>query len=548
MPIDSEIKKFFKGDVLSDQKTLSLYSHDASLFYVRPQVVVFPQDVEDIKNLVSFVVKNKSGNPKLSLTARAAGTDMSGGPLGESIIVEFNKYFNHIKEVGPGCAVVEPGVYYRDFEAETLKKGFYLPSFPASRGTCTLGGMLANNAGGEQSLLYGKTKDYVEYLKAVLSDGNEHSFKKISKSELDKKMAPADFEGEVYKKVFKLLNENFDEIQKAKPRVSKNSAGYNIFEVWDGQNFDLTKLFVGSQGTLGVITEAKLKLVPAVKYSKLLVIFLKDLKLLPQIVDNVLPDRPLSFETYDDHTFGLAIKFLPEIMKKMGGSIFSLGLKFLPELWMGFTGGIPKLVLTPEFAGDDLKDIDNRIEAVYKKLKPLGLKMRITKSPKEADKYRIMRRESFNLLRQKIKDKETAPFIDDLIVRPEKLAEFLPKLYEILGRYPDLIYTIAGHAGDGNFHIIPLMNLNDPAERQIIPKLADEVFDLVLKHGGSITAEHNDGLIRSPYLKKMYGEKIYNIFQEIKDIFDPQNIFNPGKKVGADLNYALQHIKTKINN
>ena len=131
MPLDSEIKKFFKGEVLSDEKTLSLYSRDASLFEVTPQVVVFPKDLDDIKNLVSFVAKNKSANSQLSLTARAAGTDMSGGPLGQSIIVELNKYFNRLKEVGPGWAIVEPGVYYRDFEKETLKKGFYLPSFPA---------------------------------------------------------------------------------------------------------------------------------------------------------------------------------------------------------------------------------------------------------------------------------------------------------------------------------------------------------------------------------------------------------------------------------
>lgn len=545
MQIDSEIKKFFKGDVLSDEKTLIEYSRDASLFYITPQVVVFPKDADDIKNLISFVVQNKSSNPGLSLAARAAGTDMSGGPLSESIIIEFNKYFNHIKEVGANFAITEPGVYYRDFEKETIKKGVYLPSFPASRDICALGGMLANNSGGEQSLRYGKTKDYVEYLKVILSNGNEYIFQKINKSELDKKITQADFEGEIYKKVFKLLDENFNEIQKAKPKVSKNSAGYDIFEVWDKQNFDLTKLFVGSQGTLGIITEAKLKLVPAARYSKLLVIFLKDLKLLPLIVNDVLLGKPLSFETYDDHTFKLAIKFLPEIIKKMGGGIFSLGLKFLPELWMSIAGGIPKLILMPEFAGDDIKDIDSRIQVVYEKLKPLGLKMRVIEDPREADKYHIIRRESFNLLRQKIKDKQTAPFIDDLIVRPEKLPEFLPELYKILDKYPDLIYTIAGHVGDGNFHIIPLMNLNDPAQRQIIPKLADEVFDLVLKYGGSITAEHNDGLIHGPYLKKMYGEKIYGIFEEIKNIFDPRNIFNPGKKINADLNYALRHIKAK---
>jgi FAD/FMN-containing dehydrogenase len=545
MSINDEIKKFFKGDVKSDQQTLAEYSRDASFFYISPQVVTFPKDVEDIKNLVNFVVKNKLTYPQLSLTARAAGTDMSGGSINESIIVEFNKYFNHVKEVGENFVISEPGVYYRDLEKETLKKNLYLPSFPASREICALGGMLANNSGGEQSLRYGKTKDYVEYLKVVLADGNEYQFQKINQNELSQKMSQKNFEGEIYRKVFNLINENLNEIQKAKPKVSKNSAGYNIFEVWDGQNFDLTKLFVGSQGTLGMITEAKLRLVPKVKHSRLLVIFLQDFNLLPQIIKKVLPSNPLSFEAYDNHTFSLAMKFLPEIIKKIGGNAFVLGFKFLPEIWMSLTGGLPRLVLIPEFVGDDLNDVLKQVQTVYETLKPLGVKMHITHTLQEADKYRIIRRESFNLLRQKIKDKQTAPFIDDLIVLPEKLPEFLPELYQILNQYPSLIYTVAGHIGDGNFHIIPLMNLNDPNQRKIIPELAERVFNLVLKYGGSITAEHNDGLIHGPYLRKMYGEKIFSIFQEIKNIFDPQNIFNPGKKVNANLNYALEHIRAK---
>ncbi|OGD33464.1 hypothetical protein A2833_02020 [Candidatus Azambacteria bacterium RIFCSPHIGHO2_01_FULL_44_55] len=545
MDLKVEIKKFFKGDVLDDPATLALYSRDASLFYITPKVVVFPKDPADIEGLVSFVNQNKSANSDLSLTARSAGTDMSGGPLNESIIVEFNKYFNHIREVGEGYAVTEPGVFYRDFEAETLKKGLILPSFPASRGICALGGMLANNSGGEKSLNYGKTKDYVESSKVVLSDGKEHTFRKINKAELDQKMAQNDFEGDVYRKVFKLVDENFDEIQKAKPQVSKNSAGYNIFDVWDKQNFDLTKLFIGSQGTLGIITEARLKLIPVKKYAKILVIFLNDLNLIPKVVNEILPYKPESIETFDDNTFKLAIKFLPELLKKMQGGLITLGMKFLPEVWMTLTGGVPKIVLLPEFAEDDEEELERRIREVYEKLKPLGLKMRVTKNAFEADKYRIMRRESFNFLRQKVKDKQTAPFIDDFIVKPEKLPEFFPELYKILDQYPSLVYTIAGHAGDGNFHIIPLMNLTDPKQREIIPRLADQVFDLVIKYGGSITAEHNDGLIRSPYLEKMFGQSIIRIFEEIKDIFDSQNIFNPGKKVHADLQYALKHIRAK---
>ncbi|MDP2639007.1 MAG: FAD-binding oxidoreductase [Candidatus Azambacteria bacterium] len=545
MNLKEEIKKFFRGDVLDDEKTLLKYSRDAGFFFVKPKLVVFPKDSEDIQKLVAFVAAAKADNPELSLTARSAGTDMSGGPINESIIVEFNKYFNKVSAVGDNYAISEPGVYYRDFEKETLKKGLIFPSFPASRELCAIGGMVANNAGGEKSLTYGETKDYVLELKVILRDGKEHIFKKITENELKNKMIEPTLEGEIYQKVFDILDHNFDAIKNATPKVSKNSAGYNIFEVWDKNNFDMTKIFTGSQGTLGMVTSAKLGLVPVKKYSKLLVIFMNDLNLLPQIVNTVLEFQPESFETYDDHTFKVAIKFFPQILKRMKGTIFSLGIKFLPEIWMSLTGGIPKLILLPEFAGNDQNEIDQRLNAVYDKLKPLGLKMRITKSKKEAEKYQAIRRESFALLREKIKNKQTAPFIDDLIVLPKDLPAFFPELYRILDKYPSLIFTIVGHVGDGKLHIIPLMDLDDPEQIKIIPKLMDEVFDLVFKYKGSITAEHNDGLIRGPYLKKMFGAEIYAIFEEIKNIFDPQNIFNPGKKVHTSLDYALKHIKGK---
>ena len=161
------------------------------------------------------------------------------------------------------------------------------------------------------------------------------------------------------------------------------------------------------------------------------------------------------------------------------------------------------------------------------------VRARITKSAPDTEKYWEIRHESFNLLRKHVKGKRTAPFIDDVIVRPEFLPEFLPGLEKILSKYPELEHTIAGHPGEGNFHIIPLVGLGDERLNKDIIKASDEVYDLTLKYGGSITAEHNDGIIRTPYLEKMYGAKIYGIFGEIKKIFDPLNIFNPGKKIGG---------------
>src|SRR5581483_2334025 len=158
--LQAKLKSVIKGDVLSDPQTIEQYSHDASIFEIKPQVVVFPKDTEDLKNLVKFVNQEKG----LSLTARSAGTDMGGGSINDSIIVAFGKYFNHIKSVDEKSkyAVAEPGVFYRDFEKETLKKGLIFPSYPASREICAIGGIVNNNSGGEKSLAYGKTENYVE--------------------------------------------------------------------------------------------------------------------------------------------------------------------------------------------------------------------------------------------------------------------------------------------------------------------------------------------------------------------------------------------------
>ncbi len=547
MNLPDELKKIVKGDVLSDPETLEEYSHDASIFELRPQVVVFPKDVNDLKALVKFTNENKG----LSLTGRSAGTDMGGGSINDSIIVAFDKYFNHIKSVDEHSknAIAEPGVFYRDFEKETLKKGLIFPSYPASRELCAIGGIVNNNSGGEKSLAYGKTENYVEKLKIVLSNGNEYEFKKLDKNELDKKLSQNDFEGDIYKKTFELINKNYDLLKEAKPKVSKNSAGYYLWNVYDKekQTFDLTRLFVGAQGTLGMVTEAQIGLVPVKKHAEMMILFLHDIDHLGEIINIVLPLKPDTFEAYDDNTLKLALKYFPEFAKLLGtkGTIRT-ALAFLPEFLMTITGGLPKLILQVDFQSDDKDELDSKIKQLKDALKPLHPKTRIADNETKELKYWLIRRESFNLLRQKIHDKHTAPFIDDFVVAPQYLPGFLPKLDAIIKKYPSLISTIAGHVGDGNFHIIPLMNIEDPKQRAIIPILEKEVYDLVLSYHGSITGEHNDGLIRTPFLKQMYGEKVYKLFEEVKNIFDPNDIFNPRKKVGATMEYAMSHVRTKF--
>ncbi len=539
-----QIKSFFQGEVLTDQKTRSTYSHDTSLFEVTPEAVLFPKDITDVKELVKFVAKNKTDNPDLSITARSGGTDMSGGAINDSLILVFERHFKHIGPVRGDRINAQPGVYYRDFEPVTLRHKRLMPSYPASRGICALGGIVANNSGGEKSLAYGKTENYVASLKVVLADGEEYKVKPLKGEALQKKLAQKDFEGKIYRQIFDLVDKNYDLLKSSKPRVSKNSTGYLLWDIYDRETgvFDLTKLFIGAQGTLGLVTDIEFKLVEAQPHSGLLVAYLPNLDHLGDIIKTVVATRPTSFETFDDHTFGLAIRFFPTFRKTLGWREFiKLALSLIPDVLMLYKG-MPKLIMLVEYEGKNTAEIKVKLDSLREVLEPFDMATQEAETEAKSKKYWLMRRESFNLLRKNVKNKHTAPFIDDLVVPPEHMPEFLPKLRPILEKY-DLLYTIAGHMGDGNFHIIPLMDLTKKSERDKITKCMEEVDDLVISFKGSLSGEHNDGLIRGPFLSHMYPPKVIKLFRDAKHILDPHNIFNPHKKVDARWDWSYRHMR-----
>jgi FAD/FMN-containing dehydrogenase len=553
-----DIKSKISGEILTDDTTLTKYSHDASLLEVRPRVVIHPKDANDIKAVVKYVADHKQSDATLSVTARAAGSCMAGGSLNESIILDITTHMQGILGFEGESARILPGTFYRDFEKETLTRNLLLPCFTASKNLNTLGGMIGNNSAGEKTLRYGKMENFVDETKVVFADGNEYLVKPLSRLNLDKKIAQGDYEGNIYKGIWELIEKNKEVITAGKPQVSKNSAGYYIWNVWNNGSrgessgsplevspweptFDLNKLLVGSQGTLGIVTEAKIRLVPVRNETKLFVIFLPDITRISEIVNIILPLDPESVEDYDDATMKLAVKFFPEMVKTMKAGFLKMMWEFIPEAEMILTGGIPKFVLLVEFTETTMEEVDRKISSLDEQMKQFGLKTHIVESKDEAEKYWTIRRESFNLLRKHVKDRRTAPFIDDVIVDPKYMPEFLPKMRAILDSYK-MTYTINGHAGNGNFHVIPLMDMHDPKSIETIMEVGEEVYDLIAEYHGSITAEHNDGIVRTPYLYKMYSPEILDIFQQIKTIFDPHNIFNPGKKVNGTLQYFKSHI------
>jgi FAD/FMN-containing dehydrogenase len=458
---------------------------------------------------------------------------MSGGAINDSIIVDVTRYMNNVISVSTEQATVLPGCYYRDFEPKTLEKNVIFPSYTASRDLCALGGMFGNNCAGEKTLRYGKFNEYIISSKVILADGNEYVVNKLNRPQLEEKMKQDTFEGSVYRSVWQLIQDHGSDIASAKPIVSKNSAGYAIWNVWNPktQMFDLNQLLIGSQGTLGIVTEMTIRLVPVEPVSAMMVTFLPDLKNLGDLVNLCKTVSPTSIESFDDYSLKFAFKFFTDFVKQLG--LFGgarLGLRFIPEALMMLKTGIPKLLLMTEVTGTDQEELLRKLNILDNQVaEKFGYRSRVMKHD-EAEKYWKIRRESFSLLRKHVKGLHTAPFIDDIVVPVESLPEFMPKIQAILDR-EKFIYTIAGHAGNGNFHIIPLLDFKKEGIADQVTRLSDEVYDLIASYHGSITGEHNDGIVRTPYLYKQFSKPVLDLFNDIKTAFDPHVLFNPGKKV-----------------
>lgn len=537
------------GDITNLEEDREKVARDTSLFYVKPEVVIFPRNPKEVSTLFEYITEAKKHDIDLSVAIRSAGTCMTGGPLSHSIVVDMTRHMNRITRIDDISATVEPGMYYRDFEKRTLEKGWFLPSYPASRELAALGGIVSNNSGGEKTLVYGKTENYVASLDVVYANGERDLLRPFTLAELEAKMNEGTEGARIHKEIYELINQNYETIASAKPTVSKNSSGYYLWNVYNKETgiFDLTKLIVGSQGTLACVTSATITGVKPKTHSRMIVMFVPSTVHLGEIVLKMLSHNPESLESYDDHTFKIAIKFFKDIALRMGGNMITLGLQFLPEFWMVLTGGVPKVILMAEFAGDSEEEVDKQARTCYEDMKSFKLPIKYTPSQRGAKKYWTFRRESFNLLRSKLQGFRTAPTIDDIVVHPTDLPEFLPKLDAILSKdvYKDLTYTVAGHMGNGNFHIIPLIDIHKEGIVEVLHSLMDEVYTLVFEYKGSMSGEHNDGLLRTSYLPKMFSPEVIKLFERTKEIFDPLNILNPGKKVHANKDFAWSHIDTK---
>ncbi|HEY1037199.1 MAG TPA: FAD-binding oxidoreductase [Candidatus Paceibacterota bacterium] len=549
-----------KYDFTSDQSVLDLHSRDASAFVVRPKVVVYPRNnieirilakkvnelemkrqgaIGSIKRLVDSISQSlRIGSPKLNqaavtLSTRAGGTCMSGGSLSTGIIINLTKYMNAFEvDFEAKMAEVEMGVMYRDLEAEMLTRNLFFSGYTSSKDICGVGGMIGNNSSGEKSILYGATIDNVESVDVVLSDGEIYTFGPLSPEEFVSKRSKDDAEGQIYRKIGKIIQQYSREIQAMRRPVPKCASGYRIERVYDKETgmLNLAPLFVGSQSTLGIITKARLRLNESRKAHALLAMPVASLSKLPGILQIIMAHKPESVETFDVNTLNSAQKFKPA----EAGLVRTL---FSAET---------ELMILAEFAGDTIEEVHDVAETVRVRMQAdcMVSPVHVTDMLLYQALWTI-RRSSFGVMRDDVQGTNHAiPCIEDIIVPIRKFDVFIPELISIL-KNRNIKYGFHGHIGDGALRVIPIFDVSRPDIVRQISELCKAVFKLVHKLGGNMSADHSDGIIRSPFLKGFYGPRTYQMFVEIKNAFDPLNIWNPNKKVGGSIAEIEKYIIRK---
>ncbi len=516
-----ELSKILHGEVSTSERSRSFFSTDGSIFKVIPKAVIYPKNDEDVINTIKVLNWSAQEKNKISLTARGKGTDQGGGALGNGAMLVFPVHMKGLVDMTKTTVTVQPGMIYSHLQGILQSHWRFLPPYPASIDFCTLGGAVANNAAGEKTIKYGATRHWVKGLKVVLSNGDVINTERLNKKQLRKKKEQPDFEGHIYREVDRLLIENHALLQKTKPRVSKNSTGYDLWDIKgkDG-SFDLSQLFIGSQGTLGVVTEITFYTAPFNPQTSLLVGYFDDLEKAEEAVRMILPLKPSAAEMVDIHTLEFMRDHKPEMLH---------GLDI---------NNLPKLIVLIEFDDIKTRDRNKKSKLCWKILNKHSLMTRKSEKPAEQDRLWRIRRGAAAVIWTHPGSKKALPIIEDGIVPIEKMSQYLQGAYELFKKYNIKIATW-GHAGNANMHMQPFLDLANMRDRAKIFNLTDDYYKMVIKLGGSTSAEHNDGIMRGPYLKDLFGAKVYSLFEEVKDIFDPLNFLNPDVKINITKQDAM---------
>ncbi len=524
------LQEHLLGEVMTSADARNYFATDGSIFTITPSLIVYPRNENDVRKAARFTWQLAERGRIIPITPRGSGTDHGGAALGNGIMLVFPAHMNRIVELDPknGIVVVEPGLNYGRLQQTLHTHERFLPPFPASYEYSTIGGAVANNAAGEKSLKYGTTRGYVKSLRVVLANGEVVETLRLNKRDLNKKLGLNTFEGEIYRAVDALLEENRQHLEKLDMAVTKNAAGYSLADVkrQDG-SFDLTPLIVGSQGTLGIITEITME---TEVYNPTKDLFLAEFDSIENAEKAVLALRDLPY--------------LPSAIEMVDGQLLELVDRINPNQLKGIvTKPFPKAVLLVEF-----DDVDRQRKKLVKRAQKIiedyAAHHEYETDPAAQARLWKVRHAASSVLSHSEGRLKAIPVIDDGVVPPEKLAEFVTGVYKLFASL-QLQIAIWGHAGDGNLHMQPFLDIAQIGDRQKAFRLMDEYYKLVLSLGGSTSGEHGDSRLRAPYLQQVYGPEIYAVFQKIKQIFDPYGTLNPGVKIGVTLGDIKPLLRTE---
>jgi FAD/FMN-containing dehydrogenase/Fe-S oxidoreductase len=526
------LRKHLAGEVRFDTAARQLYSTDASIYQIEPLGVVIPRTADDVVTTVQI-----AGEMRVPITARGGGTSLSGQSIGPGVVLDCSKYLNNILAIDPEARTVrvQPGVVLDTLNRALEEHDLLFPPDVSTASRANLGGMIGNNSAGARSIVYGKTIDYVRELNVVLADGSRSSFGPLGRAEWDRRAEGRSLEAGIYRAVRDLVRQHRDEIPRRFPRILRRVSGYNLDALWAGlaceaplvspsrglrpppaANVGLHQLVVGAEGTLAVITEAELGLVPRPRARGLLVPQFTSLAAAMNALAPCLEFHPSAVELLDHLLLQLTAGNLAlrETMKAIQGD--------------------PQAVFMVEFSGDEPAEVADRVERLRKRLQGAdGLITAVPAlDPGVRDSLWNLRRAAMPLLYGMRGDRKPVTFIEDPAVSPEHLPEFIARFRDLLRRH-GTDGAFYGHASVGCLHIRPLMNLKDPADVASMRRIMEDVTDLLLEYGGSLSGEHGDGLSRSEWNEKMFGPAIYDAFCRVKGAFDPQGLLNPGRVVHA---------------
>ncbi|MCA9360549.1 FAD-binding oxidoreductase [Candidatus Kaiserbacteria bacterium] len=532
----------FRGGISTKKELLEAYSYDESIFSVRPQVVIQPKNRRDVEVATKAISEETKRFSSLSLTPRAAGTGLGGGSLTDSIVIDLCAHLNKIGDVTVKKDKItftcEPGTMWRNIEKKLKEHNAYLPSYPASKDICSIGGSIANNAAGPDSLRHGHCADWVEAMDVVLHDGHTYTIKPLTLREFKMLIKQNHEHARIANEVFELISKNEKEIRNNKPETKKNSAGYPLWSVMPqgvakfkkGEGtFDLTRLISGSQGTIGIITSLTMRALTIPKNTTLLVLPIFNLEDAAECITKALKYNPINVEVFDSLTFDLALRNPSFFKDRLAGpEYYKVMLSMYTTYHVRFRRKIPEFTVLVTLDEEATKRTEPF--TIAQKISTGKSKARVVSNPTESEMFWQIRRASYTLSKFQDTTKRPAAFLEDMTVPPENLSKFFIQVKGLLKEF-NVTAAVHGHGGNGHFHFYPLLDFTNKTTPALVEKMAEKFFSTAVKFHGNICGEHNDGIIRTPHLNKQFSKKMLDLFKQTEHLFDPDDIFNPGKKV-----------------